>query len=493
VRRLVAGLLGIALLGLGSPLAAAAPTPTVAVSDRTDLVHGHHVVVRGRHWNPDLFAVTATICAGLDDDDQCEQIGWDQPGPTGLVRIPSIVDVVVDLPDGPVDCRVSACWLVVFAEGAYPEPDPAPVVVPVTFDANGPDPTRRPVDVSPTTGLVDGSVLTVQGEDFTGGGFPRSVVMLPCRLPVLVQDDCDALDLREVGIARDGLLDTTYRIDAVLDLAGQPHDCRTDPCGLMVMDGGWEEPVEDLSEAGLVALTFDPDAPLRPPPSGSVTPAAGLVDDQPVQVQATGFDPDQPVLIQQCVTPVDDGSDPEGCHAERPGTFARTDANGALSRRLRVFTMLVDWLDPYDCRVETCGLVLTQTSPYRRLVVDIGFDPAAPELEPQVTVRPHRGLGDRQVVTIRGSGFRAWTRILLVECPPGNYPGDTFGCDRRTRQTLSTGAPDGGEPGESFTVPYRVRRQVQNRDCAVRRCVLYALSDETIPDAVEVPLRFRGG
>ena len=135
-------------------------------------------------------------------------------------------------------------------------------------------------------------------------------------------------------------------------------------------------------------------------------------------------------------------------------------------------------------------MVLTQTSPYRRLVLPITLDPAAPELDPQVTVTPHRRLDDRQLVTVRGSGFRAWTRIQFFECPPGNYPGDTFGCDLRTRARHWTGAPDGGEPGESFTFSYAVRQQLRDRDCAVRRCVLYALSVETIPAADEVALRF---
>jgi hypothetical protein len=341
---------------------------------------------------------------------------------------------------------------------------------------------------------VDGSLVRVQGEGFTGGGWPRTVSMVPCRLPLVVHTDCDGRSEREVRIGRDGILDTTFRVDAVIPLESGPWDCRTSPCALLVLDGGaFAEPFEDFSEAGLAELHFDPDAPLRAPPSGTVTPSTDLVDDQPVQVAATGFDPGERIWIQQCVIPVDDGWDPDRCHAERPGTFATTDENGELSRRYAVFTTLIDWFDPFDCRVETCGIVLTQTSPYRRLVLPIEFDPAAPELEPQVTVTPHRGLQDRQTVTVHGTGFRAWTRVWFLECPPGNYKGDTFGCDRRTRARHWTGAPDGGEPGESFTVSYRVRRHLRDRDCGARPCVLYVLSMETIPDAFEVPLRFRGG
>jgi hypothetical protein len=188
---------------------------------------------------------------------------------------------------------------------------------------------------------------------------------------------------------------------------------------------------------------------------------------------------------------VEDGWDPHRCHAnQRTRAYATTDADGALSRRVNVVTTMIDWLDPYDCRVETCGMVLTQTSPYRRLVMPISLDPSAPALDPQITVTPDRGLDDGQTVTVHGSGFRAWTRIQLFECPPGNYPGDTFGCDLRTRVRHWTGAPDGGDPGEEFTVTYRVRRQLRGRDCAVQRCVLTALSVETIPNVDEVRLRF---
>jgi hypothetical protein len=476
------------VLTVGPAPSAGAVAPTATASDTTDLVHGQEIFVRGQGWDPDLY-VAATICAGVEDDDQCEQVGFGRPGPAGRFTIRAKVDAVLDLWEGPVDCRTAQCWLVVFGEGGWPDPDPDPVVIPVTFDPGGPDPARRPVDVGPTTDVVDGSLLTVSGEGFSGGGIPRRVSILPCRLPVVVEADCDGLDLRSVPIARDGLLDTTFRIDAILDLDGTPYDCRAGTCGLLVVDGSWVEPSEDLSESGLVPLAFDPHAPLRPAPAGSVTPSADLVDDQRVQVVATGFDPDERILLQQCVTPVPAGWDPDRCHAERPGTFATTDANGALTRPFSVFTTLVDWFDPYDCRVEACAMVLTQTSPYRRLVLDIGFDPAVDPLEPRVTVRPSQGLDDGQRVTVRGFGFRSWTRVTFFECPPNRYL-EPYGCDRSTRQWVWTGAPDGGGPGNSFTASYRVQRHVRERDCAVRRCVLYVISTETIPDEVEVPLRF---
>ena len=218
------------------------------------------------------------------------------------------LDVVVDTRDGPVDCRVDACLVVVvgiaavgFPVTGFPAGDlPS---APVAFDPAGPDPTRYTVEADPDTGLVDGDRVTVTGEGFPieDPGFDVAQVH-PCRAPVLVRSDCDQGEQQWIGIDAGGDAEGQVFARAILHLPSGEVDCRVAACALLVepdpffdFDG-----ISELSEAGVVPIAFDPAGPLQPPPALTVTPSTGLVDGDAVLLDGSGFDPDSGFSIAQC-------------------------------------------------------------------------------------------------------------------------------------------------------------------------------------------------
>ena len=371
MRPLAAFVLAIGLVAgvLSLTAAPAAATPTATASDTTDLVHGQDIVVRGQGWDPDAW-VTVLICADLTEDDTCETVGDHsyRPGPLGRFTVRGQVDVFLDIWPAPVDCRVQTCHLSVWSERIDwpPVPDPPPVVIPVTFDPDGPGPVRRDVEVSPTTDLVDGARLHVSGDGFDGDGFrPPEASIVTCRLPVQQVEHCDHTTARTVRVVG-GSIEARVWIPAVLQIGGWweepvPYDCRTGECELLVIDGYWEETGESWSEAGLVPLDFDPAAPLRPDPSATADPADGVDDGQRVHLGAASFNAGGAVVVRQCAGPLRWDGYPHRCHAGVVRATAGED--GTVDRWVRVHRTVVNENGRrWNCRARPCWLVVVQES-----------------------------------------------------------------------------------------------------------------------------------
>ncbi|MEM9520942.1 MAG: hypothetical protein AAGA37_16595 [Actinomycetota bacterium] len=141
-----------------------------------------------------------------------------------------------------------------------------PAAVPLDFSPFGSDPSPLPdtLAVQPSTGLVDGATVTVSSDDGTYDGEFGLFVCADDAIPI----DCTGLDFR--GLIDDG----AYQIPrAFVTWRGTRHDCvLTGPCSLAVFSQ------TDPSDRRTVPIDFDPDAPLQPDASLTLSPSEELQD-----------------------------------------------------------------------------------------------------------------------------------------------------------------------------------------------------------------------
>jgi hypothetical protein len=138
----------------------------------------------------------------------------------------------------------------------------------------GPGPTVQVSD----TGLHDFQKITL-----TGSGFEPLTLMefFECRGGAVDESDCDANNADFVDSDANGDVSQTVYVDARIYLPdGTEVDCRTDPAGCELGIGY----LVDADQWPEAHLDFDPNAPLVPPVSGSVSPSTDLHDDDTVTI-----------------------------------------------------------------------------------------------------------------------------------------------------------------------------------------------------------------
>ncbi len=155
---------------------------------------------------------------------------------------------------------------------------------------------------------------------------------------------------------------------SIADWGNTSIDCR--PAGRCVLaanlgfDGG--------ASAVVAPISFDPTAPLLPPPTITVTPATDLVDRQVVRVEGQGFtrgksfstapsDGGRSVSIFQCGHR--EYGKPGDCRLH-PTRTVDVEPDGTFSTELPVSTVFNSWYGgTFDCRTgtEPCFLVATTT------------------------------------------------------------------------------------------------------------------------------------
>jgi hypothetical protein len=401
---------------LADALAAPEAAGTLAVNPSTGLVHEQVVTVSGTGWEPRAWLVTLQCGPAPSGPGDCEY-GVDEfrAGPAGRFTTTAAVDVIIDDPQGAIDCRVVTCRLGVLDVSSYAL---GLRFVDVDFDPGGPDPVHPALTVTPDTGLVDGDRLEV-----TATGLPIAADFLPaaqltfCRTPLVDLGDCDRHLVDIVSLEDDGSLDADTWAAPILDLPGGPYDCRAGTCAVVVIpyDLGFDEWGE-VSEAAIGDVTFDPGAALRPPPTLTADPDSGLVDGDLVELDGAGFDPDRGYLVQQCLADAATRRDCVGGVI----SFSATDQTGAVDvvfgvvskfRTARGFLV--------DCRVDDCAIVVGHTNFGRHARAPLTFDPDALLLRPTVTVEPSTGLHDGDAVVVTGHGWPALQPVALAQCPAG--------------------------------------------------------------------------
>ena len=402
------------------------------------------------------------------------------PGPTTTTAV--AIDPTSPAPDGPgttLDSPATTLDPTVAALGAT-----TTTTAPVTTttgdmpDAPAPPPTAGDgvstpalvatpaapaLTVSPSTGLVQGDVVTV-----TGTGYPANstIGVIQCKLLSSSVDDCNLSTLSYAMTDASGSFSTSYSPRRILTVAGTGIDCAdAAACKLGAGD------VIDQDQSADAAIRFDPAVPPPPPPTLTVTPSTLLLDGQTVTVTGAGYVPNRSVGVIQCPDPaLTSGAN---C-AFSTLQFVTPDASGAFSVTVRVTRIIRANGATTDCAdLGACLIGAGTGAADEGADASIRFDPSVPPPPPPtLAVTPSTDLLDGQAVTVSGANFPANAAVTLTEClDPAATPSLTctpFGYV--SAPTDATGA---------FSVTYPVARIVRTfdgrTDCAgLVTCVIAA-------------------
>jgi hypothetical protein len=236
------------------------------------------------------------------------------------------------------------------------------------------------VEVTPATALVD-----FQRVQVTGSGFDGYTLLewFQCRGGAVDENDCDGYNADFIDVDAAGNVNETIYVDARIFLPdGTEVDCRTDPAGcevgvgFMVDAGEWPE----------AALEFDPDAPLRPPVTGTVFPNTGLVDGQLVGFEAENLSFREETFAYLCADGA--GELGERCDLDQL-TRGVPDAQGYYAGEIALRSRFTTpWGTEVDCLAAetTCSVHLTwgfAPPPDRRAEVAVSFlEPSKPTIPP---------------------------------------------------------------------------------------------------------------
>lgn len=333
----------------------------------------------------------------------------------------------------------------------------------------------RAITVTPDTALIDGQLVTVDGTGFAADGVTG---IFPCAKG-LGRDGCDPGRVVIFSPPGDGF-SRELRVDPILDTASGEIDCRSHAAGCRLAANDHYS----LNGAAVATITFDPSAPLEPPPSVAVDPSADLVDGQVVQVTGSGFRADEQVLLGQCA---DDDTDLTACANQFSVTAA---GDGTIDEAYQVAATLSYFdqdaspspaLVDRDCRAEGCDLVAVAVDGFDRAGrTPLGFDPDAP-LRPDmtITVAPNAGLVDGQVVDVSVTGMTPDGPVDVVECSIASDL-DGNGCELDRVRHLT--ADDDGSLGTTYAVNDRLDTASGPVDCHTGGCILVAV-DRSVPIA----------
>ncbi len=459
---------------------------TLAVRPHDDLVDRQEVVVRGRGWRPRASVFGAMQCrAGIAGFAGCDRVTEARTDARGNFRVDFEVQVILETETGTYDCRLAPCVIRAIDERS----DGGSRSVRLFFDPAGPDPVREEVTITPADDLVDGQVVTVVGEDFdVSNRWGSFAELVECRLPVVDRDDCDDRTESYAEIGSDGYLATTYRVEGLLRVDGADVDCRTSECALLV-----GEERQSLAHAALVPLAFDPNAPLGPPPTVTLTPSTDLRDGQIVDVDGEGLQAGTFLFLVHCRW---GATDFNGCSTDDL-TYAKVRADGTFHTQLglRAVFRTSGTGGRVNCRIAACSLTAFGEGFFGRFSPEEGFgfgggepgrvtrtrlwfDPDAPLLEPTIGNPDLTGIRDESRWRIHGTGGRPEGTVVLVQC-------------MRTAQSLERCAPGSRrnvhshfEPrariGVSWETRYQFERNIvldsgRHVDCAVLSCSLVAM------------------
>ena len=312
------------------------PLPVITVDPATDLVDHQVVTVRGEGFNP-ADSVTLWQCTDrspcgsdfseVDDDGTFSRtVGIVAGGDSFDCRsADATCELRVDVYDDAADDY--------FEAGAAP----------LRFDPTAPLASPPTLSATPTTGLSDGDLIAITGENFRPGDGLDAIV---CDSPNFYQERCQ---LNSTGIADvvdvDGHLDVPYRATAVMETTlDSSLDCRLEVCYLQISP--------ELVDAEIFRLEFEPDSPLAPPPEAFVR----VVDGTDLHLQGEGFLAGEEVSTGVCIR-IDDR---RTCQAPTPH-HPPAAADGAIDS-----TFTPEPFDGFDgvedCRAHQCSVFVAGVS-----------------------------------------------------------------------------------------------------------------------------------
>jgi LPXTG-motif cell wall-anchored protein len=183
---------------------------------------------------------------------------------------------------------------------------------------------------------------------------------------------------------------------------------------------------ESLELAATAPLHFDPEAPLAPPPTLTVTPDHGLADLQTVEVSGAGMVWSHFARVAQCAAAPVNIFD---CDFETMLDVDTVDSDTFTTDFLVSAVIGTENRDVVDCRRPgACVLALMSSesaSPAKSAFVPLDFDPDTEVIVGSITVAPDRDLVDGQTVSVAGAGFPAGHHVSFYVCA-SDHVGD--GC-----------------------------------------------------------------
>lgn len=466
--------------------------PRILVGPTTGLVQGQELALFGSGFPPD-GAVRMYQCPAGAGTARCVELGWAPTDPSGGVVsvVPGVHRVLHFGFATSLDCAsaVGACELLVQSASDRD----AQTSVPLGFDPAGPL-VAPSLELTPSTGLPFRTTVQAVGRGFPVGDGPRPggfVLLQQCRAGALSQEQCRAGSSPAAGVDAGGGFTVDVVVRRVIRLVdGTELDCASAPraCELVAHDFA--------GPSARAALTFDPAAPVPPPPVVTLSPGGPLAYRAALTVTGTGFPPDSTVRLVQCE------ADRPNCADFSSSTFAQTDAGGSFSASLNVVRSIRSFAEfpppVFDCGAAPGACVVQVQSEADEDTIGVApleFDPDAPIPEVTVTVTPSTELADFQIVDVHGEGFFPGDEVQVTQCTPG--PVLPFGCGSSYASSVLVG--DTG----TFDTRTRVRRTVTSESfgpgvpedvqCwpAPGACVM-TVASHIDPNAVaEIPLAFR--
>lgn len=471
----VAGAVAIEFDPTGEP---AAP-PRLTVSPAEDHFDGQLLTISGEGFDTSTeFAVYQCLMPAVGGTPDCDHAATGYltaySNDVGTITATLRATRYISTAEGFADCTEVPGGCVVLAEVSG-GPDQLATMrtspsARIVFDPDLATSDGGPV-VVPTTGLVDGSVVSVVGT----AGDARAWSAKPPQL-CTEADQCTDLAFTEVDQTV-RLTAGEIRVPRRLYADGVTVDCRDTPCELRFVSGG---------APAVVALSFDPSAPPLPAPAATVDDPGPYAAGQAIRV---GLPEGLRYWVSQCVADIVDDVC-EGFGAYGPGAYFEDafagDTTGTQTIDLQVFRRIWTQLGPHDC-VDDGACELRFFGPFdspRLTPVPLPFDPSVPVIAgPQVTVRPRAGLADGSSVSVRVDGLaeREWYGISM--CPA---TASAFTWCPPVFEGTSTAT---GSGSALVRLPRRLttwdaEETPQTVDCALESCSLRVIEGRLRTDAV---------
>lgn len=320
------------------------------------------------------------------------------------------------------------------------------------------------ITVSPTTDLVTGQVVTVDG---TGWQPEADVFVGMCPLSATSTEPCDARFFTLVRTELDGSFSTTLAVSRILigALTGIQTDCVVEQCAVSAAPLLISTPIH-------VAVSFRDVIVPPAEPAVTVTPSTGLRGGDFVTVDGTGYVPGVPVYVLMCSTSALSIST---CDIDPFPPEVTPDVNGAFTQQIqvsRVINVGFGSTESFDCLVHECVVGAADFNLVSTASMPVTFVAGGQPLG----VNPSTDLLDLDVVQVSGSGFLPSFDVTIEQCGP-EAPGiSAIHCDTARAQFVR---PDSaGSIAVEFTVVREIPTEVNGEyvmyDCALGGCSLQA-------------------
>lgn len=481
---------GLVLVPVSS--AAAATPPSITVTPSTNLADLQLVTIAGKNFTANAIIATLECAATATTESGCDlgTLIEINDTATGTVSLSRYVRRIITPSTGKLDCasKLGACAMVAANISNTTEHAGA------LLDFNPKIPPATPkVQATPSFGLADHQSVIVAGSGMIPNG---SAELAQCQAGAPPSfSTCDSSTVRSVPVGANGHFSATWIVHRILNLSsGGPvpntFDCASKP-GACILSAG------NISGVPAPATDYLSFNPAIPPVAQrlKITPTTGLVDHQLVQLEGSGYTPGDQVVVIQCQK---GATSAQGCDY---GTITYTTAGflGHFHITYVLHRVIQIGTSPFDCASKPGACVVAAANEQRTSEAasqPLSFNPSMPPVTANITVTPHTGLFDNELVGVAGKGFTPFSVITVSECS-ANALTETPTFAYCSVSTQATASRTGAISGSLF-----VHRVISTQDgllgCASKpgACVVIAqrsngVGAPTTSDFASAPLAFR--